>query len=125
MNQIPWVDELLWQWGAWVRNEQLRGCSGSVLGRMYKQKMRESKVWDEPATLRISGDDDTMLAVDRAIASLDKKQRNLIRWRYWHEITMASIAQRIHRSRMTANTWMAEAQQSLVDALPEKVKRCA
>lgn len=35
-NQVPWVDELLWQWGAWVRRNDEAGYVGSALGRMYK-----------------------------------------------------------------------------------------
>lgn len=118
-SQIQWVDELLWQWGAWVRRYDEIGYSGSMLGRMYKRRMKELRVWDggsvEPANY--PGDDESMLAVDRAIAALPKRLQRIVKWRYWHGVTMAEIAQRMHRSLRTSNYWLVEAQQEISNGL--------
>ena len=81
-NQVPWVDELLRQWGAWVRRNDEAGYVGSALGRMYKQRMKELRVWDgggtEPANY--PGDDERMLEVDKAVARLPKRLQRLVKW---------------------------------------------
>ena len=118
-NQVPWVDELLWQWGTWVRRNDEAGYVGSALGRMYKQRMKELRVWDgggtEPANC--PGDDERMLEVDRAVARLPKRLQRLVKWRYWHGVTMPEIAKRLHRSLRTANIWLVEAQQGISSGL--------
>lgn len=112
-KQLPWIDDLLWKWGAWVREHNDIGYPESTLGRMHRQRMKELKVWDSepPETRQQAGEDTEMIEVDRAIAGLPKRLQRLVKWRYWHGVTMCTVAQRIHRSTPTANRWLIDAQQ--------------
>jgi DNA-directed RNA polymerase specialized sigma24 family protein len=116
--QVQWIDDLLMQWGAWVRAEDLRASPPCMLGRMYKQKMKELRIWDAPVQASIvSGMDADMLRVDRAIASLRPRERSVIKMRYWYSWPVTQIADRVRRSERTAYRWIVAAQQDLEIAL--------
>lgn len=118
-RQIPEVDQALWQWGAWVCRTDMLGIYGSVLGRLHKQRMKELKVWDQEVgdIKNEPGPDDSMLAMDQAIARLDKRLIKIIKWRYWHRVTMMTIAQRMHRSLPTVNRYLVKAHKQLQQEL--------
>lgn len=117
--QVEWVDALCRQWGAWVRQEDMRASPGCTLGQLYKRRMKELKVWDDsiPQIRDQAGMDDDMLRVDRAIAQLQARQRHIIRMRYWYGWRICDIADKVKRSERTANRWIVEAQQSLSELL--------
>ena len=115
-RQLPEIDALLRQWGAWVRSSPVDvGRVGSPLGRLYVPPA----VFDSKPLADYPGPDDLMLEVEQAIIKLPNHRRRLVRYRYFNGYSIRVIASRMHKGTSTIERWLVRAQyeiQAQVDA---------
>lgn len=84
---IPWVDNLLYQWGAWARSDQTYKSLevGSWLGGIVKRANADNRIWDEQAPLVVDSweSSEEMENLDtQVITKLDDTCKRLIMLKY-------------------------------------------
>ena len=122
MAIIKWVDELLADWGGWMRRagRERLGYQESVLGRLVKNPIvdHSAKRIGMPTDWTVL--DDGMLEVSKAVSALDEKQRTVVFMHYVQRIPWSAVARALHCDETTAKRRNDAAHFALSCRLPKR-----
>ena len=117
-RQIEWVDHRLEQWGDWQRRIRHPGPRrpGSQLGSIYKARMKELGIWDEPKQVRViqSAPEWLMEEIDKAIKQLTKPRLiDVALLHYYRDWSIPRVSAHIHRTTRMVDYYIVQLHHAL------------